>query len=595
MRKFWICFILILAITWARAETVHEVGAWQEPLVRLAVMSYFMSSGAGTEQEKTLEVIQQIEKALLTENKTHVVSLEDYLRRRHQVPATPAEYWQKTQREGLLNPLNITTPNTDVFEKIVEYEVYETQAWIRTWSQHLSTTRGVNFDAELGVSLQATRAMLAVYELGLGFRDRMDQATRSWDKIPVLGFLRSVGKNVVNPLVRAAIYSEPVLNQMKVEMRRQFATSRQQVMMKFDLFKERAQELGVSFLERQIALGYGDLEFMKPLKTLDTTAVFEISLDFFRSLPDAVKQDIVWFWLKQPHAREAIQTSPSRVAFEFFKDRHPGAKDVLEHFMAWLQRSDTKERLQKLSPLPVWEATYSLAHIVYEAVLDTRVVSTRLLAEFTQRNLWGVRQGHFQIFVSAATPQALSETSFAEFVAQNPAHGEFLKRKLAQAVLHNVFYSGARPLLGREVRVIPIENPVNEQFRVEIQPLGPQDGYAVDSTEKIMAAMAQLPLGELASLGQERPDFAHVFSNTSLDTQHRLRRFMAEPQSFRWALQLYQLGQLVGNDIVQSELKSFLIKNPRLWVMFLKEKMKKKSEPLYFDSQVSRCQFFYKQ
>lgn len=560
----------------------------REPLVRLAVVSYFDQASAANAIQKELNVLQHIETAMLTDQRTSVSSLDEYLRYRNLVPATLEEYRKQIQKRGLINPLTITTPNKKVFEDIVEYEVRQTQNLISSLSKNADLSR------ELVAALESAQKMVAVYNLGLGLRDTLEEATRSWQGVPVLGFLRSVGENVVNPLVRTTIYSEPVMNRMRTELRQSFAKTRQHVLTKSTPLSDDLKRQGFSQFEIEWSSAFSELDFLKPLKGVESSTILNLVISFFNSLPEAMKQDIVWHWINHPEAIVLSRSSPDSLV-SFFKNQHPHSLELFRLFGEWLHRPKVKSQFQSLSPLPIWELTQSLAKMMPQ-ILSTSSVSeeSKLLGDYTIRNWWGRKQYRIQIVSTllATEPNSDRTMSLPEFFEVNPLVATSVKQKIAQVVLHNAFHFGLSSIISSEVR-IHFSGEANG-FVVSIPQIETLGSIPVDQTQRFIGAVSRLPLHQLMSVREGSDDVLTQFGKLPIRAQSDVARFLSEPANVLWAMQLYQLQEVVGEDIVRSELKSYMIRHPNIVVSYFKHKWRSQISHAPFTGRLNRCQLFYK-
>lgn len=136
---------------------------------------------------------------------------------------------------------------------------------------------------------QSPQSLLSVYQLGLGFRDRIDSATQSWEGVFGLGLLRSVGKNLVNPMVRSVIYSDSVLNRLRNELRNRFAQAQGALVKNFDVFDRDFQSHGKLMIESILANDVAGLEVMKPFRNLDASLIFNLMQSYVKTMPLEMK------------------------------------------------------------------------------------------------------------------------------------------------------------------------------------------------------------------------------------------------------------------------------------------------------------------
>lgn len=574
-------FLLTTAVFPALAG--DSVSAWvKEPIVRFVAASYLMQPESLSEQQKSMAVIGHLESAVLGGRKVPVRSLDDYLTLRNQIPSTMQEYQKAIQHYGLINPLNITTPNSEVFEKIVEFEMRHVQSWLDSWPANL------NQSYDMIVVRQTMQSMLSVYQMGLGLRNGIDSATESWEGVFGLGLLRSIGKNVVNPMVRSVIYSDSVLNRLRSELRKQFVNARSALSQNFDVLNRDFQNRGKSMIETILANDVAGLEVMRPFRNLDASAVFRLMQSFLRTMPLGLKQDLAWAFFKSP-ADQPLE----------FVSLYPKQLELITHFLSWIQLDEVERDVKGLSPLPLWEMARAMALVIKENFIQTDLApAPRVLGEFTQRNWLGVKKAFVKITLEQKNETAFVHETFTleEFQSKFPEQAEFVKKRIAEVVIHNAFGFGLRSNLSDDVRV-EIETG-SKEIRVHLFSTGAITDHPLDRPDRFIDDLSRVAspglLSSVASLEEIKvSEWDEIYGKQSSDNRQKLTRFLSDPENLRWGLQMYQLKKLVGENIIRDQMKVYFLKRPNLVMSFIYKKWKQRSGLI--SVQNNQCLQFYVQ
>jgi hypothetical protein len=375
---------------------------------------------------------------------------------------------------------------------------------------------------------------------------------------------------------------------MQAHVRNQLSSIRAVIRNDFENLKQHAANTGTLALDHAMSDMWKDVEFFKPFKNLDKEFVLKLGLSFFESLPIDVRGDIIWFWLKNPAAVSYLNSSSTQF-FGFLKHDHPRTVEMLQHFTSWLQTPEIKYEIKKQIDLPVWEVARSYAEMLKENLshsdLETEPV---LLKKGTRRNMFGWQRGVYEIFLSPSLGSANSVFSLADYEAKDPEAAKFLKKKLAEIVLHNALGSGLRSVISDQVKIV--QGNGSEDVKVYLVSLGNRDAHPMLESETFFKSVSNLPLKQLASSFGEK-DLALVYQRLADGDKRELGRFLESPQNLRFAMQMYQLQKLVGDDILKSEIKNYVWHHPKLIYNFLRKKWSPGNTN--FNSQINRCQLVY--
>ncbi|MBL7555411.1 MAG: hypothetical protein JNM24_06275 [Bdellovibrionaceae bacterium] len=576
--------ILLLTIVIFPALAGVSVSSWaKDPVVRFVATSYLMQPESMTELQKSLAVISHLESAVLGGRKIPIQSFEEYLARRDQIPSTIQEYQKSIQHNGLVNPLNITTANSEVFEKIVEFEVRYIQRLLESsWPANL------NQGHDMIIIRQSLQSLLSVYQLGLGFRDRIDSATQSWEGVFGLGLLRSVGKNLVNPMVRSVIYSDSVLNRLRNELRNRFAQAQGVLVKNFDVFDRDFQSHGKLMIESILANDVAGLEVMKPFRNLDASLIFNLMQSYVKTMPLEMKQELAWTFLQSPPDQPMA-----------FVAQYPKQLDLINHFLNWIQSDTVRHQVKALHPLPLWEMARAMALLLRENLIQKELIpSMRVLGEFTKRNWLGGREASVKITLERKSEVSSQHSMYtlAAFESRFPELAEFVKKRIADVVINNAFGFGLRSKLSDFVR-IKIEKGSKDitvqlfsEATVVEHPLDRADRF-IDDLSRVVSLEFLSSAANIKNIKEF--DWNDIYEKQTPENQQKLNRFLADPENLRWGLQMYQLKKIVGEDIIRNQMKIYFLKRPNLVMAFIYKKWKQRSGSISVQS--NQCFQFYAQ
>ncbi len=578
----WIISILLLhsCLIWANNSALLWL---KQPIVRLAAVSFFLQKDSNKlvlDSQVALNLVGLLERSFLDVDPTFVASLEDYIRSRNRNYESMAEYWESIRVQGLINPLNIKTPNSEIFEKILEYELGQIENLIADIKRSSSPA------SEIRVAVQSLESVILTFRSALSLRDSLEAGTRSWDGVPGLNLLRKIGQDFVNPMIRATLYSSPILNKLKSELRAQLLSVREKIKSDFREMKNNANELALTELDKTMVQGMAGLDVFKPFMNVDRKSLMLLALNFFNSLPAEIKQELAWLVISRPESLLAISRSPN-LFLELLNLKHPHATVVLDYFLVWIQEPKIAGQIDRLSALPLRSVAKSFAKYQRQSLAQGDTSSDALsMGLKTRRNLIGFSKGQFEFFlVSQRSDLELitGSMSLEDYLLKHSSEASFLKKSIAQLVLHNAFNSGLKTVISSEARVAYL--PDGKTVAVYLGPLGNRDVHPLDSTERFLVALAQLPIGEL----HKTPvlQLLEGFQDLKAETKQSLESFLEEPENLRWAMQMFQLQNIVGADVFSRELKMYLLKNPKLIVTFFKNRWFSKPT-------ANQCLMFYR-
>ncbi len=563
----WVISILIFhsCLLWADNSALLWL---RQPVVRLAAVFYFLQNDNNTlvlDSKKALNLVDLLERSLFDVEPIYVASLDDYIRLRNRNYETMAEYFESIKVQGLINPLNIKTPNSETFEKILEYELGQMESLVSDIKRNSSPA------SEIRVAVKSLESIISTYRAGLSLRDGLEAGTRSWEGVPVLGFLRKIGKDFVNPMVRTTLYSSTILNKLRSEIRTQLSNVRVKLKSDFGEMKDNANELALTELDKAMANGMAGLDVLKPFMNLDRKNLVVLALSFFHSLPVEIKQELAWMAISRPESLVAMSRSPN-FFMELLNLKHPHTTVVLDHFLMWIQQPEVATQIDSLSVLPLRTVAQSFAKYQRQSLVQADIsADTVPMGSKTRRNLVGFSKGHYEFFLipSRSDRESLvNSMSFEDYLQKHSYEGAFIKQSIAQLVLHNAFNSGLKTVISSEARVRYSAD--GKTISVYLVPLGNRDAHPLDSTERFLSSLAQLPIGDLRTTPTSQ--FLERFHDFKKETQESVKSFLEEPENLRWAMQMMQLQTIVGSDVLGRELKIYLLKNPKLLVTFFKKR-----------------------
>ncbi len=579
----FLTLILLLVLASTPCFAGVSISAWaKEPIVRFVATSFLMQPESLSELQKSAAVINHLESAVLGGRKIPIQSFDEYLARRDHMPDTMQEYQKAIQQFGFINPLNIATPNSEVFEKIVEFEVRYFQRLLESWPERL------NQSYDMVVLRQTMQSMLLVYQMGLGLRNGIDHATQSWEGVFGLGLLRAIGKNVVNPMVRSMIYSDSVLNRLRNELRKQFVNAHSALSQNFDVLNRDFQSHGRSMIENILVNDMAELEVMRTFKNLDATIVFELMQSFVKTMPLELKQDLVWTFLKSP-TDQPVE----------FASRYPNQIELTAHFLNWIQSAEIKREIKALHPLPLWEMAHGMALVIRENLAHSdQAQLPRVLGEFTQRSWLGLKKASVKIVLEQHSdkPIASATLTLVEFESKFPEQAEFLKKRLADVVIHNAFGFGLRSNLTDEVRIITEDG--SKDIKVQLSSAGILKDHPLDRPDQFVDDLSRITSRELlAAVARvddvKTSDWGEIYEKQSPESRQKLKQFLGNPENLRWGLQMYQLKKMVGENIIRDQMKLYFLKRPNLVMSFIYKKWKQRSGSISVQS--NQCLQFYTQ
>ena len=243
--------------------------------------------------------------------------------------------------------------------------------------------------------------------------------------------------------------------------------------------------------------------------------------------------------------------------------------------------------IDRLTELPLRIVARSFAQYQRQSLSqEDAAIGPVLLGQKTRRNSFGFSKGQYQFILmpNRSEFETVPITfSLEDYLQKHSGEAGFLKQNIARLVLHNAFDSGLKTVYSSDVRVAYGSD--GKTVSVYLVPLGSREAHPLDSTERFLTAVAQLPLGELRST--PLPQLLESFQNRETKTKESITDFLAEPENLRWAMQMIQLQQSVGADVFQHELRLHLLKNPKLLITFFKKR--------WFPGALNnRCRVFYR-
>lgn len=592
MMKFAIlCLFLIQSFAFADIEN-DLLQAMSQPVTQLAIATFIKSENSHlSEKQKMLQLLSLLERSITPSQNWKTDSLESYKKLRHQKLMDLNVYWSEVSNKGIPTPLNITAPNSAIYEQILEFEVNEIDQTIKILKQS-----NLNI-SELNQLLPIFEELVKVYKMGLKFRDSLDQKTKVWEGIPGLNFLRTIGENIINPAVRKVIYSEVVLNQIRNFAKKSLNNMHHKIDSDYENMKLEFKNAIFTWFDGKLEKELSSSELFKPIKNLPADQLMDLASSFLKSLSNKNQERIIWnLFNERTHLIEIFKEKSIETIHLYWHEFFRKNPELVSDFIHWLELKETIKKFKNLSNLPLHEITFSFANLIHSISNENEnIFSAKLIGQSQYRNVFGFTKAKFSFFLlptieSEEARSVKSGLTLDIYLSEHPEYENFIKDRMAQSWIHASLTEGVPLTMSEKIYVDDTNS--QEPIKIYLSPLTKNSLISdslIERPKDLVDFVAELPINAL--IENNNPTL-ETLTKTYYSEPMVIDNFLKSTRHLQWVIQMHQLRGLVGDKVFRKAFVNYLLKNPKLILSFLQKKWQYHSRNKT-SSSLNACLKFY--